>query len=202
MVKEYIDFINNHYARLVYEINREVDDRLEELRNGFIKEIYNYLTPDMPVHYEEDHTYDPPYDCSGELVEAGKISADITVNEFLEEEYNGDKHASYCSGCGFFHDTYSDSLQSFTLEYGVGLMHRKIREILDKELKVELSDEEFEEIYREMGCFDEIYVGTKIYDFFCPEIVAQMCGIDKLKLSEVIQLTEKSDDFIIVEEVI
>ena len=93
MIKKYADFINNHHASLVYQINTELDIQMEELRKEFIRQINYYLTPDMPVHYEEDHTYDPPYDCSGELVKAGQISPEITVKEFLEEEYDGNTHA-------------------------------------------------------------------------------------------------------------
>lgn len=200
MIKKYADFINNHHASLVYQINTELDIQMEELRKEFIRQINYYLTPDMPVHYEEDHTYDPPYDCSGQLVKAGQISPEITVKEFLEEEYDGNTHASYCSGCGFFHDTYSEDLQSFTLEYGISLMHDKIRENINKEFKVTISDEEFDELYDEMGCFDDIYDDTRINEFFFPEIVAQMCGIDNLKLSEVIELATKEDDFIVVDE--
>lgn len=197
MIKKYADFINNHHASLVYQINTELDIQMEELRKEFLKQINYYLTtPELPAHYVEDHSYDPPYDHSGELVKEGQISTEITVKEFLEDEYNGDTRASYCSGCGFFHDTYSESLRSFTLEYGCNLMYRIIRENINKEFKVTISDEEFDELYDEMGCFDDIYDDTRINEFFFPEIVAQMCGIDNLKLSEVIELAKKEDDFI------
>ena len=85
MIKKYADFINNHHTSLVYQINTELDIQMEELRKEFIRQINYYLTPDMPVHYEEDHTYDPPYDCSGELVKAGALIA-AEIDRIIEQE--------------------------------------------------------------------------------------------------------------------
>ena len=50
MIKKYADFINNHHASLVYQINTELDIQMEELRKEFIRQIKYYLTPEMPVH--------------------------------------------------------------------------------------------------------------------------------------------------------
>lgn len=66
--------------------------------------------------YYEDHSNDPPYDCSGELKEAGQIEVselkNITFSEFCRM-YDGSTVPSFYSGCGFFHQEYSDDVDEW-----------------------------------------------------------------------------------------
>ncbi|MCD8110981.1 MAG: hypothetical protein LUE14_12980 [Clostridiales bacterium] len=86
--------------------------------------------------YYEDHSNDPDYDCSGELKEAGQIEVsglkNITFSEFCHM-YDGSTVPSFCSGCGFFHQEYSDDVDewitdaAFTIQ--ADIIHQELGEL-------------------------------------------------------------------------
>ena len=103
-IQQYTNYVNFH----VEEIARCVDARFEknkcQIKSKIVKEIKRYMTP-LPVHFEIKRDNNP-FDCSGILVEDGDITLNQTVTDFLQNEYTGNKTATYMSGMGWSYDTY------------------------------------------------------------------------------------------------
>ena len=98
-IQRYANYVNSH----VEEIARCVDARFEknkiQIKSKMVEEIKSYLTP-LPVHFEIKRD-DNPFDRSGVLVEDGEVILNQTVMEFLQNEYTGNKTATYISGMGW-----------------------------------------------------------------------------------------------------
>ncbi len=63
--------------------------------------------------YIIDHSWDPPGDHSGLLWQSSEsinICDYATVSEFCEQVNTGNSRPSFVSGCGMFHDTYTNEL--------------------------------------------------------------------------------------------
>jgi hypothetical protein len=88
--------------------------------------------------YEIDYSGDPPWDSSGRLVEQESSEAERlhkykTLGQWMEDCYTGQTTASYVSGCGLFHDSYSKQIED---EIG-----RLAEDFLIRERKIDKNDE-------------------------------------------------------------
>ncbi|MCC8126695.1 MAG: hypothetical protein LIO92_04780 [Clostridiales bacterium] len=87
----------------------------------------------LPDEYTVDHSMDPPYDCSGEFRETGVIGKpefkNVRFSDFVEM-YNGETTASFCSGCGFFHEAYSEDVDRWILDAAFAIQDEVIKKSL------------------------------------------------------------------------
>ena len=180
----------NSYINEIGQLKGQNDNaeyQIGELKNrvsGYIEDIRKFLTP-IPVHYE--WRYDGnPYDFSGEIFKNGYISLDQTVDAFLENEYTGDMEATYNSGCGWYYRTYGDELQYSTLEIASIIMCSAIKECIEKEFNISLSEEDFENIKENCNEFDPIYDECLASDFFWWEAAVEFVTIGSLKLTDIL----------------
>lgn len=185
-IQRYANYVNSH----VEEIARCVDARFEknkiQIKSKMVEEIKSYLTP-LPVHFEIKRD-DNPFDRSGVLVEDGEVILNQTVMEFLQNEYTGNKTATYISGMGWSYDTYEDELGYFTLEMSYEIMISTIREHIESHYCVKLSDDEFEDIKFACYDFDDIYTACIANEFCCSLEAIKFVGIGDIKLSSFVNL--------------
>ena len=185
-IQQYTNYVNSH----VEEIARCVDARFEknkrQIKSKIVKEIKRYITP-LPVHFEIKRDNNP-FDCSGILVEDGDITLNQTVTDFLQNEYTGNKTATYMSGMGWSYDTYGDELEYLTLEIASEIMLSTIRECIESHYCVKFSDDEFEEIRCACCEFDDIYMACIANEFFSSLEAIKFVGIGDIKLSSFVNL--------------
>ena len=132
-IKQYANYVYSH----VEEIARCVDVHFEKTRRQIRSKIVKEIKRD-----------NNPFDCSGVLIEDGNITLNQTVTDFLQNEYTGNKTATYMSGMGRSYDTYEDELGYLTLEMASEIMLSAIRKHIESHYCVKLSDDEFKDIRR------------------------------------------------------
>lgn len=103
-----LEIIKDHTEEIAKKINEQFELEKESIKEQLLDEIKGYITP-VPSHYEWTRG-DCPYDDSGELYVDGLVSLDQTIAEFLENEYTGEKEATYESHRGFYYECYGDKL--------------------------------------------------------------------------------------------
>ena len=91
------------------------------LRTAWIRDAASCAT-----HYEWRRG-DCPYDTSGELKDCGDIDLNISIADFLEEEYTGGTKATYVSGHGLSYETYQDSLTNDTITLCENVLRDAVR---------------------------------------------------------------------------
>lgn len=189
-IQKYIDFVKSHEKQIVEFVDQQFDDHKEELQEKILKIITGYIIK-LPDHFE--WSYDGcPYDFSGEINKDGKISLDQTILDFLENEYTGEKTATYTSGYGFYYERYGDKLSYKTLEIGCNCMKKAIRDYIESSFNEKLTDEEFETIGDGFANFDSIYMYSITNDFFEYEGTIEYLEIGDKKLSELKTITDTS----------
>lgn len=185
-IQQYANYVNSH----VEEIARCVDARFEkdriQIKGKIVEEIKSYITP-LPVHFEIKRDNNP-FDRSGVLVEDGDVTLNQTIMDFLQNEYTGNKTATYMSGMGWSYDTYEDELGYLTLEMSYEIMILTIREHIESHYCVKLSDDEFEDIKCACYDFDDIYMDCIANEFCCPLEAIKFVGIGDIKLSSFVNL--------------
>ncbi|MBN1215468.1 MAG: hypothetical protein JXA99_08480 [Candidatus Lokiarchaeota archaeon] len=108
MIKEGSILTENDIQHFI-EDNKISLELHEKWKKEIFKRIVEYI--EKNPKFIIDHRYDYPYDHSGELIPFSKyflISLYKKVGDFLKE-YDGNKEASYRSGCGWNYLTYSDT---------------------------------------------------------------------------------------------
>ncbi len=182
-IEQYGSYIKEHLDEIVKMVDEQFILSKDFIRAKLIKEIKGYLSP-IPVHYK--WMYDGcPYDRSGILIEDGYVDTNQTVLEFLQNEYNGNKRASFMSGCGFFYDTYGEELSYCTLEIAGDILYCSVRRALEEFYHTNLSDEMFEELMDEWQ--DEIYTNCLADEFFSYELAIEFVNIGDIKLFQLIK---------------
>lgn len=183
-IEKYITYIDENVEQLAVFVNELFEKRKDEIRQKLIDIITGYLDP-IPTHYE--WYYDGcPYDFSGDIKEAGEVSLDQTVIEFLENEYTGGKTPTFTSGRGWNYDTYSDSLRYDTMDMGYDIMLKTVQRELEKHFGVSLTDKDMNDITFARD-FDDIYDECLASEFFFPEFVVEYVGINDIKLSDLVK---------------
>ncbi len=184
---KYIEYINSHDDEIIKYIDECFEQEKEFIKTKMIQQIREELSP-IPNHYEWKCVYNS-YDHSGELIEDGYISLDLTVIDFLNE-YSGAKIATYESRYGWKYLTYDDEISEDMMEIASNIMLSAIRKYVENHFEENLSDDEFSNIKNACNDFDEIYENCKASDFFYCSIVAEFVGIGNIQLKNIIR--EKS----------
>ncbi|RAL20812.1 hypothetical protein [Thermoflavimicrobium daqui] len=108
--------------------------------------------------YMVSHKHDPPWDYSGQLINTNQ-SFDLNdypqLQDFIEE-YNGHTLATFLSGCGFHHVTYSEELEELTFTWISGLLEDLIIEMFSS-LPYEQLDQIITTINDEQIFYDLLY---------------------------------------------
>ncbi len=182
---KYVEYVNSHVDEIVEYVNECLERLKEFIKVKMIRRIRDELSP-IPVHYEMEFDYNP-YDNSGILVEDGYISLDQTVEEFLENEYSGNKIATYERGRGWDYYTYEDEIRSDILTIIGDIMFPAIRRYIENHFGVNLSDDEFYDIQSECFEFDDIYTNSKASDFFDSVATAEFVGIQDMQLKDIVK---------------
>lgn len=180
---EYIEYVDTNTENIANYVNSCFEESKDFIRAKLIREIRGYITP-PPVHYVWKYDGDP-YDSSGIVVKKGLVNLNQTIKEFLENEYTGNKEATYTSGMGWHYNNYGDELSYYTLEIAGDIMHSAIQRFLEKEFGVKLSDDEFERIRESCGEFDPIYDNCFASDFFWSEFAVEFVGIENIRLADI-----------------
>ena len=183
-LSKYVEYVNSHSEEIVNYVNACFEESRELIRKKLIRKMRKWLTP-LPEHYR----WKPgggPRDHSGRLVEEGKVDINQTVMDFLCEEYDGSKEATYTSGMGWRYNTYGRWLQCDTMEMAEDIMFPAIRRYIEAKFAITLSDEEFGTITDMCDGFDCIYDDSIASDFFFGEGAVEFVGIGDLKLAEII----------------
>lgn len=180
-IQQYANYVNSHVEEIAKCVDACFEKNRIQIKSKIVEEIKGYITP-LPVHFELKKN-DNPFDHSGILVEDGDITLDQTVTDFLQNEYTGNKTATYISGMGWSYDTYEDELGYFTLETGLEIMLSTIRERIESHYCVKFSDDEFEDIKFACNDFDDIYTDCIAYEFCAPLEAIEFIGIGDIELS-------------------
>lgn len=182
-MNDYTTFINSHTQEFALEVNRQFELSKNNIKEKLLSIIKTYIDP-IPKHYKwEDDNWEP-YDYSGIIVEDGLISLDQTVSEFLENEYSGNKDATYESECGWYYRRYGDELSYETSNIAYEIMMNAIKEFLEKSFTTTISEDELETIKESCNEFDEIYDSCIAYEFFSYEPAIEFVNIGNIKLSK------------------
>lgn len=105
--------VNDNYLEEL--ITRNLNLVLKEDMQTLIQHVSCWFAYSIlyKTRYRIDHSDDPAWDSSGNVKATGNnfdISDYETLQDFSEQEFNGNTTSSYISGNGFFHDTYNDEL--------------------------------------------------------------------------------------------
>lgn len=180
--EKYIDYIEANYMQMAQNVNKQFELSKEFIRASIIREIKEYLTP-IPIHYEWELD-DCPYDYSGIIIQDGYISLNQTVSSFLENEYTGDKEATYESGMGFKYWTYGDKLEYLTRNIGEEILQSSVKYQLEQKFDTVISDEIFELV---MDCsHDKVDDYCLSGDFFFCNTAIDFVGIGDMSLRQIV----------------
>lgn len=182
---KYIEFVNTHTDEIASYVDKRFEETKDFIRVKIIKEIRAYLTP-VPPHYELKYDGNP-YDHSGVLVKNGYISLDQSVMSFLENEYSGNKEATYTSGMGWNYYTYEKELQFSTIDIASSIMFPAIRTYIESSFDINLSDEDFQEIQDACRDFDDIYDHCIASSFFFGTPAVEFVNIENIPLKALIK---------------
>lgn len=178
-----IEIIKDHTEEIAKKINEQFELEKDSIKEQLLEEIRGYITP-VPKHYEWTRGY-CPYDDSGEIYVDGLVSLYQTIAEFLENEYTGEKEATYESHRGFYYECYGDKLCYITQDIEGEILRKVTRKYLEELFGKELTEEEFDDVMDEYH--DELYDGSIAYEFFWYETGIEFTGIQNMKLSELVE---------------
>lgn len=101
--EKYLGYIEDNLDEVAEKVTRIFDERKKGLAATLCGMLRNAVS--CATHYEWRRG-DCPYDTSGELKDCGDIDLNISIADFLEEEYTGGTKATYVSGHGLSYETY------------------------------------------------------------------------------------------------
>lgn len=183
-----VDIINQYIEDNCEEIAEKVDEYFVwskgMIRERVIAEIKSYLES-VPEHYDWEPS-NCTYDCSGKIVENGKVDLNQTISEFLENEHTGTRESTYISGYGYDYPTYGDDLSVLTNEIGQELLIESIKETLENALALDLSDDGIRS-----SNYDSIYEDSLANEFLFWEGAIEFLGIGNVKLSVLVEKTKE-----------
>ncbi len=185
-ISEYANYVNASTEEIAKAIDNEFTRQRELIRVKVIREVRNYIEP-LPAHYEwVIPVYS--YDRTGRLEEKGKISLEQTINNFLYDEYTGNRIPTYESGRGWNYQLYEDELHYFSMDIAAEIMYQTIQRCIEEKYSVALTRDEFTTVLEACSMFNEIYDNCMASDFFFPEYVIDYLGIKDLKLRQIIKV--------------
>lgn len=178
-----IEIIKDHTKEIAKKINEQFEQEKDSIKKQLLDEIKGYITP-VPKHYEWTRG-DCPYDDSGEIYVDGLISLDQTIADFLENEFTGEKEATYESRHGFRHETYGDRIENLARNIGFDILKKITCGYAEKLFNTAISGEDFMRILEKYNY--EIYVDSMSFDFIFYERAIRFVRIEGLKLSELVE---------------
>lgn len=107
-----------------------------------------------------DHSWDPKWDHSGrtrEINESYNLQDYETFGEFVENEYNGISVASYTSGMGFYHKTYSEDFEKLSYEWISDQLYNVIKKLIENNNEILKQWIKKRNIENSKKLLDEIY---------------------------------------------
>ena len=184
---KHVGYVNSHVDEIAEYVNECFEQSKEFIKAKLIRQIRDELSP-IPVHYELKYVYDP-YDHSGILVEDGYVSLDQTIGKFLENEYSGNREATYESGRGWNYPTYGEDIDrtQYTDEMAWNIMLSAIHRHIENHFGESLSDDELTDIRNSCDNFDEIYENCKAFDFFNGMGAVEFAGIENMLLKDIVR---------------
>lgn len=172
--EKYLGYIEDSLDEVAEKVTRIFDERKKGLAAtlcGMLRDAASCAT-----HYEWRRG-DCPYDTSGELKDCGDIDLNISIADFLEEEYTGGTKATYVSGHGLSYETYQDSLTNDTITLCENVLRDAVRICLQEAFpEDEVSERDAEEVIYE--CHDDIYDNCPAESFWPCSGALEYCGID------------------------
>ncbi|MCR5608284.1 MAG: hypothetical protein K6G26_04400, partial [Lachnospiraceae bacterium] len=153
--KLYISYLKDNVELFIQMLLEKSNDFEEKNRIEILKQIASF-TKGKLVHYELEHDSYCTWDHSGYLEEDGYISNDITVKEFLENEYTGRWVATYISGHGMHYTDYKESFEEELSESLNNFKMKNIKNKLNEYFGVNISDAEFNDLYFEAEIDDKL----------------------------------------------
>ena len=172
--EKYLRYIEDNLDEVTEKVTRIFDERKKGLAatlRGMLRDAVSCAT-----HYEWRRG-DCPYDTSGELKDCGDIDLNISIADFLEEEYTGDAKATYVSGHGLEYETYQDSLTNDTITFCENVLRDAVMICLQEAFpEDEVTERDTEEVIYE--CHDDIYDNCPAERFWPCSGALEYCGID------------------------
>lgn len=117
-------------------LKEHFESELRKTEDKFIHEVSVWVVKQLLLgeKYDVDYSDDPPWDHSGKVFSTGKpynVEDYDTLEEFFEE-YNGHSSPTFTSGCGMYHDRYSENLEEWTREFVHDIVCKKVEEYYKK----------------------------------------------------------------------
>lgn len=178
-----IENIKDHTVEIAKKINEQFELEKDSIKKQLLDEIKGYITP-VPSHYEWTRG-DCPYDDSGEIYVDGLVSLDQTIADFLENEYTGEKEATYQSRHGFYYECYGDQISYLLKEIKENIVQKTVKKYVEELFGEEISEDDLFRIFEEY--YSEIYAESIAFDFDFYGDAVKFTGIQNMKLSELVE---------------
>lgn len=169
--------------KLQRKLTNSLSLKKDSIKEQLLEEIRGYITP-VPKHYEWTRGY-CPYDDSGEIYVNGLVSLDQTIAEFLENEYTGQRRATFISHQGFDYETYGDQISYLLKEIKENIVQKTVKKYVEELFGEEISEDDLFRIFEEY--YSEIYAESIAFDFDFYEDAVKFTGIKNMKLSELVE---------------
>ena len=183
-LKTYVDYVNSHIKEISKDVDIEFNNQKSKLKRITLKKIKTCLNN---AHYEWKMNFeDNPYDYSGVIEENGNISLNQTISQFFENEFTGNRTATYENYHGWNYDTYEKQFSDFSFEIAFNIMRNVIKNCIEKHFNVIISNNNLDDIQMECNCFDDIYSTSMTCDFFSASAFVEFLEIDKIKLKDIV----------------
>lgn len=171
---KYVKYVEENLDEVVAKVTDFFDEKIMELSETILDMVRQKAA--NAIHYEWE--YDGcPYDYSGIIEEKGMVDPDISIEEFLEDEYTGDKEATFCSGRGFHYNNFDDELSHDTLDLAEKVMRESVMYQLQEVFPDDAIDEKItDEVVWE--CHDAIYSNCPANEFFSCIGALGYCNVD------------------------
>ena len=199
--KEILEKFEQIFNEKKENIFREVEEFFETNNDCILKFLsavlkIKYFDLEIPEHYTWVRG-DCYYDYSGKLKKDGTIDVNISLYQFLEDEYTGASEATYESGCGLRYETYDDELAYYSRDISAYIIGEVICKLIDS-LGYEISEDLKGNIYWRAFdiAHDEIYDNTKAQSCFKTTWYLDEEYMEHISLSEFLDLSaDYIDDF-------
>lgn len=126
-----VELKRNPYPNVVIE-ERFIKKLESQVCKLFCNWVKNGKTSDI------DYSNDPSWDHSGRLVLFDELTSNLafkykTIGEWAEKEHNGFTSATYISGQGLHHDTYSDDINLLSWSMATEILEDGILKLMTEE---------------------------------------------------------------------
>lgn len=178
-----LEIIKDHTKEITKKINEQFEQEKDSIKEQLLEEIRGYITP-VPTHYKWTRGY-CPYDDSGEIYVDELVSLDQTIADFLENEFTGQRRATFISHQGFDYETYGDQISYLLKEVKENIVQKTVKKYVEELFREEISEDDLFRIFEEY--YSEIYAESIAFDFDFYGDAVKFTGIQNMKLSELVE---------------